>query len=103
MEVRFERKELEELYDKGKTKNKKYRFNDKLIAKYVKVIKIMKSADGIEDFYLYNNLDYHVLSGDKQGIHAVRVDLKYRIQFTIKKNSPNETVCNIIEFSNYHK
>jgi proteic killer suppression protein len=103
MEVRFEKKELEELYNKGKTKNKKYHFDDKLIVKYIKVIDMIKLLERIEDFYKYTSLSFHSLSGNKNGLYAVSVDFRYRIQFRIGKNENNEIVITIVEFSNYHK
>ena len=45
------------------------------------------------------------LKGDKAGISFVRVNNKYRVEFTVRDSieEPIVTVCNIIELSNHYK
>jgi len=52
-----------------------------------------------------NALGYQVLKGDKAGISAIRVNDKYRIEFSVSKIERETviTVCNIIELSNHYK
>jgi len=38
MEIKFEKKYLEELYEYGKSSDKKYRFQPQIVAKYRKTI-----------------------------------------------------------------
>lgn len=54
---------------------------------------------------LINSLNYEVLKGDKKGVSSIRVNNKYRIEFTVKEtmDEPIITVCNIIELSNHYK
>lgn len=46
-----------------------------------------------------------MLKGDKAGISFVRVNNKYRVEFTVRDSieEPIVTVCNIIELSNHYK
>ena len=54
---------------------------------------------------LINSLNYEMLKGDKAGISFVRVNNKYRVEFTVRDSieEPIVTVCNIIELSNHYK
>ncbi len=105
MEITFEKEYLRELYETGKTTDKKYRFQPQVSAKYRKTIDILESVAGIEDLYKFNSLRYQVLHGDKKGISSVRINDQYRIEF-IANQVVSETVitiCNIIELSNHYK
>ena len=65
----------------------------------------MKSVPDITSLAKYNSLNYEMLKGDKKGLSSIRVNDKYRIEFTIKESmeEPIVTVCNIIELSNHYK
>ena len=95
MFVTFEEVYLRDLYEKGKTDNKKPRYQPDVIRCYQKCI----------DFLLINSLNYEMLKGDKAGISFVRVNNKYRVEFTVRDSieEPIVTVCNIIELSNHYK
>jgi proteic killer suppression protein len=105
MEIKFDKKYLEELYETGKTKNKKYRFQPQIIQKYRKTVDILESIVVVEDLFRYNSLHYEVLCGDKKGLESVRVNDQYRIEFSTTKvvSETVVTICNIIELSNHYK
>ena len=105
MEIVFDKQYLEELYTKGKTADKKYRFQPNIIAKYRKTIDLLESVNKVEDLYRYHSLNYEVLIGDKKGLESVRVNDQYRIEFRTTKVMSEivVTVCNIIELSNHYK
>lgn len=105
MEIKFEKKYLEELYLNGKTSDKKHRFQPQIIAKYRKTIDLLESLTVVEDLYRYHSLNYEVLVGDKAGIESVRVNDQYRIEFKTTKvvSEIVVTLCNIIELSNHYK
>lgn len=105
MEIRFEKKYLEEFYLTGKTSDKKHRFQPQIIAKYRKTVDLLESLTTVEDLYRYHSLHYEVLIGDKDGLESVRVNDPYRIEFITTKTSTTivTTVCNIIELSNHYK
>jgi len=105
MIVSFEKKYLFDLYEKGKTNDKKYRFQPNIIEKYKERIDILKRANRVEDLFLISSLNYEILKGDKLGISSIRVNNKYRIEFLVvnKDNNTNVTVCNIQELSNHYK
>ena len=105
MVVRFEKKYLSELYETGKTTDKKHRFQPEIVRKYIRCIKLLESASNIESIYHLKSLNYEVLKGDKEGISSIRVNMQYRIEFTVTDEGiePVVTVCNIKELSNHYK
>lgn len=106
MLIKFEKDYLQELYEDGKARNKKYRFQKTIVRRYKETIDKLRVADRIEDLFLFSSLNYEKLKGDKKGIESVRVNDKYRIEFksSIEVESPNSiTICSIIELSNHYK
>ena len=106
MEITFEKEYLRELYELGKTTDRKYRFQPQIIAKYRKTIDLLESVASTEDLYRFNALSYETLKGNKKGIESVRVNDQYRIEFTTTEVSSETiviTICNIIELSNHYK
>ncbi|MCB6062653.1 Plasmid maintenance system killer protein [Flavobacterium psychrophilum] len=105
MEINFTEDYLKELYEEGKTKNKKYRFQKDIIKKYKQTIDKLRVAKNIEDLYPIKSLNYEKLIGNKKGIESVRVDKKYRIEFisSVEGEEPNTiTICSIIDLSNHY-
>ncbi|MDR0892978.1 MAG: type II toxin-antitoxin system RelE/ParE family toxin [Mediterranea sp.] len=105
MRVVFEKRYLLELYQSGKTSDKKHRFQSEVIKGYAKAIYRLEKAKALEDLYLYNSLNYEVLRGDREGVHSIRANLQYRVEFTVTVIGDEEvtTICNIIELSNHYK
>lgn len=106
MKIIFEKDYLQQLYEEGKAKSKKYRFQKTIIRKYKQTIDKLRVAEKVEDLYPFKSLNYEKLKGDKKGIESVRVDQKYRIEFTssVEKDSERTiTICSIIELSNHYQ
>ena len=105
MEVTFEKDYLRDLYQAGKTAEKKHRFQPEIVRRYQRCIDTLLGAKNIEMLYEINSLNYEVLKGDKAGISAIRVNKQYRIEFTVKDNGiePLIIICNILELSNHYK
>ena len=102
--VTFDQAYLKELYDQGKTSDKKHRFQPDIVKRYQQRIKTLEAAPRIETLYQIKSLNYEVLSGDKAGISSIRVNEKYRIEFTVSLlDNPVVTICNILELSNHYK
>ncbi|MBO5811327.1 MAG: type II toxin-antitoxin system RelE/ParE family toxin [Bacteroidales bacterium] len=105
MIVTFDKEYLESLYTKGKSDDKKHRFQPEVIKLYKKRIDLLKRTKRIEELFLFNSLNYEVLKGDKNGVSSIRVNDKYRIEFVVS-NQDAETIvyiCNILELSNHYK
>ncbi|MDR1764019.1 MAG: type II toxin-antitoxin system RelE/ParE family toxin [Dysgonamonadaceae bacterium] len=103
MEIVFEKEYLSDLYYKGKTVDKKYRFQPDVIKRYKSRIDTLENAECIEDLFVINSLHYEVLKGEKKGISSIRVNDQYRIEFVANKVESETvvTVCNILDLSNH--
>ena len=68
-------------------------------------IELLVRAVDTSELLLYNSLHFEELKGDKQGICSIRVNKKYRIEFTVEETmtKPIITICNILELSNHYQ
>lgn len=105
MLVTFEKEYLKELFELGRCKDKKHRFQPNIIRRYQKVILFLKGASSVEALWAINSLSYEVLTGDKKGVSSVRVNDQYRVEFIVGQTDeePVLTICNVIELSNHYK
>lgn len=106
MEINFEKDYLQELYENGKARSKKHRFQPSVIKKYIQTIDKLRAAKNTEELYPIRSLNYERLIGDKKGLESVRVDGKYRIEFitALEGEEPNSiTICSILELSNHYQ
>lgn len=105
MIVTFEEEYLRQLYEDGKCKAKKHRYQPDIVRRYQKAIQFLIAASSIEALWSIRSLNYEVLSGDKSGLSSIRVNDQYRIEFTVSKSEeePILTICNVVELSNHYK
>lgn len=105
MVVTFDKKYLKELYESGKTNDKKHRFQPDIVRRYKRCIDIMIDVSDIISLCKYNGLNFEKLSGDKKELCSIRVNNQYRIEFTVTEVQGEivTTICNIIELSNHYK
>jgi len=106
MKVKFEKEYLRELYEIGKTTDKKYRFQPQVVSGYSKCVKILQKAIKTEDLYLVKSLNYEKLKGDKKGLSSVRINVQYRLEFReiVDQNDILEiNVCSLVDISNHYK
>lgn len=105
MVVTFEEKYLRDLYERGTTDDKRHRFQPDIVKRYARCIDYLMGAKCPEDLMRINSLNYEGLKGDKQGISSIRVNSKYRVEFTVREtqDEPVITVCNILDLSNHYK
>ena len=105
MEIIFDKEYLKELFFKGKTSDKKHRFQPEVIKGYQKAVLMIASAKCIEDLYTYHSLNYEVLVGDKKGIPSVRCNKKYRLEFLVHSSDSNLVIkiCTLLDITNHYK
>ncbi|WP_106830343.1 type II toxin-antitoxin system RelE/ParE family toxin [Parabacteroides pacaensis] len=105
MFVAFEETYLQDLYEKGKTSDKKHCYQPDIVKRYKRCIDTLLNTQNIEKLMQINSLNYEALKGDKKGISSIRVNDKYRLEFTVREtmDEPVITVCNIIDLSNHYK
>lgn len=84
MYIEFDKEYLRELYEQGRTDDKKHRFQPEIVRGYQKAVFALLSENCVTDLFCNNALNYEVLQGDKSGISSIRINRKYRLEFTVK-------------------
>jgi proteic killer suppression protein len=106
MKVEFEKEYLRELYETGKTTNKKYRFQPQVVNGYLKCVRVLKRAMRMEDLFLIKSLNYEKLKGDKKGLSSIRINDQYRLEFyeIVKPDNILEIeICSLTDITNHYK
>jgi len=102
MIIEYEKDYLEELYNNGKCKNKKYRFQQSVVTKYQKRIDTLMAATRIEDLFVFNSLNFEALDND---YYSIRIDYHYRLEFKIREEGTEKvlTICTVTDITNHYK
>ena len=105
MFIEFDKDYLRELFEQGRTSDKKHRYQPEVIKGYQKAVASLKRAINVEMLYRLNSLNYEVLKGDKKGISSVRINRQYRLEFTVRDvvNEQIITVCRLLDISNHYQ
>ena len=105
MYIEFDKDYLRELFEQGCTSDKKHRYQPEVIRGYYKCVMFLKRAEKVEQLYRIRSLNYEVLQGDKKGISSVRINIKYRLEFTVREVFGEQviTVCRLLDISNHYK
>lgn len=105
MLIEFDKDYLCELFEKGKTSDKKHRFQPEIIRGYRKCVMFLKRADSVEQLYPIHSLNYEALRGDKKGVSSVRINKQYRLEFSVRNVGDEQivTVCRLLDISNHYK
>jgi len=77
MIITFEEKYLQELFEIGKTTDKKRRFQPEIVRKYRQCISLMRRVSDTNALKKYNGLNFENLQGSKQGISSIRINKQY--------------------------
>ena len=104
MKVEFEKEYLRELFETGKTKNKKHRFQPQVVNGYLKSVRALLRVVRMEDLYLIKSLNYEKLKGDKKGLSSIRINDQYRLEFReIGDHQTSISVCALVDITNHYK
>jgi proteic killer suppression protein len=106
MKIEFGKAYLFELYDTGKTTDKKHRFQPQVVNGYIKCVRVLNKIIRIEDLYLIKSLKYERLKGDKKGLSSLRINDQYRLEFREVVNPDNKIeveICSLIDITNHYK
>ena len=102
MQIEFEKDYLLELYEVGKCKNKKYRYQPAVIKKYRARIDTLIAATRIEDLFVFNSLNFESL---ENGYYSIRIDYHYRLEFKVRTEG-SERIINIytiVDITNHYE
>ena len=105
MYIEFDKDYLRELFEQGRTSDKKHRYQPEIIKGYKKCVMYLKHADNVEQLYPIHSLNYEVLQGDKVGVSSVRINRKYRLEFVVNETMGEQivTICRLLDISNHYK
>ena len=106
MNVEFEKDYLADLYEKGKTTDKKHRFQPNIVKRYLKCVKVLMSISRMEDLFAFQSLNYEKLKGDKKGISSLRINDQYRLEFREIPSQSDQSIieiCSIVDITNHYK
>ena len=105
MFIEFDKDYLQELFVQGYSNDKKHRYQPEVIRGYCKCVMLLKRSANVEELYRINSLNYEVLQGGKAGISSVRINRKYRLEFTVREVMDEQiiTVCRLLDISNHYK
>jgi len=103
MEVYFINNNLEKLYV-GLPVSGKLKYNREVIEKFRMKVDILKNAENTIELRNIRSLNFEALKGNKKGLYSIRVDLKYRLEFSIEKNKISlSEIIFIGDLSNHYK
>ena len=105
MKVEFGKKYLRELYETGKSSDKKYRFQPQVVNGYVKCVRALNKAKRMEDLFMIKSLNYEKLKGAKKDLSAVHINNRYRLEFREIFNPNNSLIieiCLLTDISNHY-
>jgi proteic killer suppression protein len=103
MEIYFNSAYLEKLYA-GLPVSGKPRYNEEVVEKFRKKVIILQNAENSVELKQIRSLNFEALKGDKKGLYSIRVDLKYRLEFLIEKDSITlHEIVFIEDLSNHYK
>lgn len=102
MIIEYEKDYLQELYEVGKCKNKKYRFQPQVVSKYQKRIDTLMAATRIEDLFVFHSLNFEALSN---GYYSIRIDYHYRLEFKLREEGTEKilTICVVTDITNHYQ
>ncbi len=105
MYIEFDKDYLRELYETGRTNDKKHRYQPEIIRGYYKCVMFLKRAENTEQLYQIKSLNYEALTGDKKGVSSIRINRKYRLEFTVREAAGEKiiTICRLLDISNHYK
>ena len=101
MYIEFDQDYLRELFEQGYTSDKKHRYQPEVY----KCVMFLKRAESVEQLYRIHSLNYEVLQGEEKGVSSVRINIKYRLEFTVRDVLGEQviTVCRLLDISNHYK
>ncbi len=97
MEIELDSDELNHVYE-GTTSM----YQPAIVKAFIKTVNSLKGANRFEDLFKINSLNFKALSGKKNGHFSVRVNDKYRAEFSIRKENGKDIIT-ITKLSNHYK
>lgn len=100
MVVEYEKDYLRELYEEGRCRDKKYRFQPAVVDKYQRRIDTLLAATCKEDLFVFRSLNFEALDN---GYFSIHIDYHYRLIFQLTEldGESRVSVCLISDITNH--
>jgi len=103
MEIHFNNAYLEKIY-LGLSVSGKPRYSWEVTEKFRKRIVLLENLENISDLRNFKGLNFEALKGNKKGLYSIRIDLKYRLEFSVDKNKLTlQEIIFIEDLSNHYR
>jgi toxin HigB-1 len=97
MKVKFSKKELEAFYATPLENLKgKLPFSKDIIKQYKKKVQVFISVESVNDLKQFRSLNFEALQGDRDGQFSIRLNIQYRLIFTVEREKNGDYVLEII-------
>lgn len=105
MKIRFKSDELEYYYLTPLSEIKgKFHISHDILKQYKKKIQILMSIGSVDELTFFRSLHFEALKGDRKGEYSIRLNLKYRLIFSIEQdNQPFIEIVLINEISKHYE
>lgn len=88
MKIRFKSDELEYYYSTPLSEIKgKLPVSRDILQQYKKKIQILMSIESLDELTFFRSLHFEPLKGDRKGEYSIRLNLQYRLIFSIAQDS----------------
>jgi len=104
MKLKFKTEELEIYYLTPLEELRgKLPFQKEIIKQFKKKIQLLISVDSPDELMLFRSLHFELLKGDRAGEYSIRLNLQYRLIFSIEKESSGDIVIEVVLISEISK
>jgi proteic killer suppression protein len=95
MKIRFKSDELEYYYTTPLSEIKgKLPVTREILHQYKKKIQILMSIESLEELVFFRSLHFEPLKGDRKGEYSIRLNLQYRLIFSLEQD--NQLVIEVL-------
>ncbi len=103
MDVYFRNIYLDRLF-RGVPVSGKPKYNENVVKIFRQRIRLLQNIETVSELKQFRGLNFEALKGDKKGLYSVRIDKKYRLEFSIGKNTITlSDIAFIEDLSNHYK
>lgn len=97
MKIRFKTDELENFYLCPLEELRgKLTFQKEIIKQFKKKVQLLMSVNSLDELKFFKSLNFEALKGDRVGQYSIRLNLQYRLIFTVEDESSENMIIEIV-------
>jgi len=102
MQIKFNNIHLRKLYE-GEVVGKPL-YSTGVVIKFKQKVKLLEMVESSKTLRNYKSLHFEALKGNKKGLHSIRIDKQYRLEFKLLNDIiTNLEIVYIEELSNHYQ